>query len=54
MFIVLIIVLVILVIKFWEDVIPAGAGLLSVVIGAVWAWYVFWWLFDAVISAIFG
>jgi len=52
--ILLIIGLVVLVGYFWKDVIPAGADIISVLIGAVWAWYMFWWLFDAVISAIFG
>jgi hypothetical protein len=40
--------LVVLVASFWEDVIPAGAEFLSVVIGAVWAWYMFWWIVELV------
>lgn len=49
MFTVLIIIgLLVLVGLFWKDVIPAGADLLSVLIGAVWAWFMFWWIFDAI------
>ena len=44
----LIIGLVVLVGMFWKDVIPAGADLLSVIIGAVWAWYMFWWIVEAI------
>ena len=44
----LLIVLLALVVVFWKDVVPAGAELLSVAIGAVWAWFVFWWLFDLI------
>jgi len=44
----LIIVLLVLVGMFWKDVIPAGASLLSVIIGAIWAWFVFWWIVDAI------
>ena len=40
--------LVVLVGMFWKDVIPAGADLLSVIIGAVWAWYMFWWIVEAI------
>ena len=48
--ILLIIGLLVLVGIFWKDVIPAGADFLSVIIGAVWAWYMFWWI----VGAIFG
>ncbi len=34
--------------RFWKDVIPAGASILSVIIGAVWAWYMFWWIVEAI------
>jgi hypothetical protein len=33
---------------FWKDVIPAGADIFSVFIGAVFAWYAFWALVDIV------
>jgi hypothetical protein len=46
--ILLIIGLLVLVGIFWKDVIPAGADLLSVIIGAVFAWYAFWALVDIV------
>jgi hypothetical protein len=46
--ILLIIGLLVLVGVFWKDVIPAGADFLSVVIGAVWAWYMFWWIAELV------
>lgn len=46
--ILLIIGLLVLVGVFWKDVIPAGADFLSVVIGAVWAWYMFWWIVELV------
>lgn len=36
--------------KIWKDVIPAGMGILSIIIASVWAWYMFWWI----INAIFG
>lgn len=48
--ILLIIGLVVLVGYFWKDVIPAGADIISVIIGAVFAWYMFW----AIVEAIFG
>lgn len=49
MFAILVIIgLIVLVGVFWKDVIPAGADLLSVLIGAVWAWYMFWWIVDAI------
>jgi hypothetical protein len=35
---------------FWKDVIPTGADFLSVIIGAVFAWYMFW----ALVSIVFG
>ena len=44
----LIIGLVVLVGIFWKDVIPAGANLLSVIIGAIGAWYAFWWIVEAI------
>ncbi len=48
--ILLVIGLVVLVGYFWKDVIPAGADIISVIIGAVFAWYMFW----AIVEAIFG
>ena len=49
MFTVLLIIgLLVLVGVFWKDVIPAGADILSVIIGAVWAWFAFWMLVDAI------
>ena len=48
--ILLIIGLLVLVGVFWKDVIPAGADFLSVIIGAVWAWYMFWWI----VKLVFG
>ena len=38
----------VLIISFWKDVIPATADFLSVAIGAVWAWYMFWWIVEAI------
>jgi hypothetical protein len=35
---------------FWKDVIPAGADIFSVIIGAVFAWYMFW----ALVEVVFG
>jgi hypothetical protein len=46
--ILLIIGLVALVGYFWKDVIPATADIISVIIGAVWAWFMFWWLVEAI------
>ncbi len=49
MFTVLLIIgLLVLVGVFWKDVIPASADIISVIIGAVWAWFMFWWLVDAI------
>jgi hypothetical protein len=48
--ILLVIGLIVLVGYFWKDVIPAGADIISVIIGAVFAWYMFW----AIVEAIFG
>jgi hypothetical protein len=48
--ILLIICLLVLVGIFWKDVIPAGADFLSVIIGAVFAWYMFWEL----VGIVFG
>lgn len=44
----LIIGLVVLAGYFWKDVIPAGADIFSVIIGAVWAWFMFWAIFEAI------
>lgn len=46
--ILLIIGLLVLIGSFWKDVIPDGADFLGFIIGAVWAWYMFWWLFDVI------
>lgn len=46
--ILLIIGLLVLIGSFWKDIIPAGADFLSVIIGAIGAWYAFWGIIGAI------